>query len=237
MSKILANLERFRDLLRTPNLESLNMSLNDVHHPGLFSLVIGGIEPGHTVCCKAGAMWVVEEQGFKTEESTVLGVPFTVDGLYNKPQQFQINDMCQMVLREMISPKKNAFLFMWVTNKYLLKSQEIIKAWGFEYVACIVWKKKRMGGGLGGVVRISSEYLLFCRRGNLKAIGHIPESVIEAKRPYTNGYPCNSKKPEIFIELIESISPDGNKLELSARNNRIGWDVFGNECKNSIALL
>lgn len=204
MSKILEKLESFRDYLKTPNLESLEMSLADVHSPGLFSLVIAGTEPGkltrvfiasqdieqysvqlhshrypikltalkglighthvvnevktdfnidkplpgymlmsrfryksplnggsglsfdrdvqvdtkeyvipvgsmiymdeydvHTVCCQAGAIWVVEEQGFKTDESTVLGVPFTVDGLYNKPQQFQINDMCQTVLRQL----------------------------------------------------------------------------------------------------------------------------------------
>lgn len=113
MSKILEKLETFRGYLKTPNLDSLDMSLSDVHSPGLFSLVIAGTEPGkltrvymdekqvHTVCCQAGAIWVVEEQGFKTDESTVLGVPFTVDGLYNKPQQFQINDMCQTVLRQL----------------------------------------------------------------------------------------------------------------------------------------
>lgn len=131
---------------------------------------------------------------------------------------------------------KNAFLFMWVTNKYLLKAETVIKAWGFEYVACITWRKKKMGGGLGGVVRISSEYLLFCRRGNLKAIGNIPESVIEAKRPYVNGYPCHSKKPEVFAELIESVSPEGKRLEMFARNPRNGWDVFGNEVENSIEI-
>lgn len=131
---------------------------------------------------------------------------------------------------------KNAFLFMWVTNKYLLKAETVIRAWGFEYVACITWRKKKMGGGLGGVVRISSEYLLFCRRGNLKAVGNIPESVIEAKRPYVNGYPCHSKKPEVFAELIESVSPEGKKLEMFARNPRSGWDVFGNEVENSIVI-
>lgn len=130
----------------------------------------------------------------------------------------------------------DAFLFMWVTNKYLLKAEKVIKAWGFEYVACITWRKKRMGGGLGGVVRISSEYLLFCRRGNLKAIGNIPESVIEAKRPYVNGYPCHSKKPEIFAEMIESVSPAGKRLEMFARNPRNGWDVFGDEVEGSIEI-
>lgn len=132
--------------------------------------------------------------------------------------------------------EKDAFLFMWVTNKYLLKCEKVVNAWGFEFVACITWKKKRMGGGLGGVVRITSEHLLFCRRGNLKALANIPESVIEAKRPYVNGYPCHSKKPEEFAQIIEAISPPGNKLEMFAREPRKGWDSFGNEVENSIKI-
>ena len=129
----------------------------------------------------------------------------------------------------------NSFLFIWVTNKYLLQAAKVIEAWGFKYVSCITWKKKKMGGGLGGVVRVTSEHLLFCRRGNLKATGNIPESVIEAKRPYVNGYPCHSKKPEIFAEIINSLH-EGNKLEIFARSERTGWDVFGNEVINSIEL-
>lgn len=132
---------------------------------------------------------------------------------------------------------KDAFLFMWVTNKYLLESKKVIEAWGFKYVACITWKKKKMGGGLGGVVRISSEHLLFCRRGNLKAIGNIPESVIEAKRPYVNGYPCHSKKPDVFYELIESLVPSTSpKLEMFARNKRDGWNTWGNTVDNDIEI-
>ncbi len=149
-------------------------------------------------------------------------------------QTMTLEEMAEMPVKSIVS--KDAVLFMWVTNKYLLKAEKIINAWGFEYVACITWKKKRMGGGLGGVVRISSEYLLFCRRGNLKAVGNIPESVIEAKRPYVNGYPCHSKKPEIFAEMIENLFPNTRKLEMFARTARKGWDVFGNEVNNSITI-
>ncbi len=130
----------------------------------------------------------------------------------------------------------DAFLFMWVTNKYLLDCKPVIESWGFKFVACITWKKKRMGGGLGGVVRITSEHLLFCRRGSLKAIGTIPESVIDAKRQYVNGYPCHSKKPDCFAGMIESVSPTVPMLEMFARNSRVGWDVFGNEAPNSIVI-
>lgn len=132
---------------------------------------------------------------------------------------------------------RDAFLFLWVTNKYLLAVNEVIENWGFKYVATITWKKRKMGGGLGGVVRVTSEFLLFCRRGNLKATGIIPESVIEAKRPYVNGAPCHSKKPECFVELIESISPEGNRIELFARERRSGWDAWGNEVESDISLI
>lgn len=132
--------------------------------------------------------------------------------------------------------EKNSFLFIWVTNKYLLQCEKVINAWGFKFVACITWRKNKMGGGLGGTVRSTSEFLLFCRRGHLKAIGVIPESVIEAKRPYVNGKPAHSKKPEIFAKLIESVSPPGNYLEMFARSPRDGWDVFGDEVENSITI-
>lgn len=151
-------------------------------------------------------------------------------------QTMSVDDIANMNVKGVAS--KNAFLFMWVTNKYLLQCEKIINAWGFRYVACITWRKKKMGGGLGGVVKISSEYLLFCRRGNLKAAGSIPESVIDAKRPYVNGKPKHSKKPECFAEMIEEVSPaDANKLEMFARDSRNGWDVFGNEAPNSIITL
>ena len=54
----------------------------------------------HTMSCSKGSIWVVQEQGFEVEESKVLGVPFTVDGLYHTPGMFQINDKCQQVLKE-----------------------------------------------------------------------------------------------------------------------------------------
>lgn len=132
--------------------------------------------------------------------------------------------------------ERDSYLFMWVTNRYLLESAKVVNAWGFKYVACITWKKARMGGGLGGVVRVTSEHLLFCRRGNLRAVGVVPESVIEAKRPYVGGYPCHSKKPLCFIEMIERVSPPGRRLEMFARSRRDGWDVFGNQVDGSVVM-
>lgn len=129
----------------------------------------------------------------------------------------------------------NAHLYLWVTNQYLLQAETVIKAWGFKYSTALVWCKKPMGGGLGGTFRITTEFLLFATKGKLQSNRNVIGTWFEVKRQYVNGFPCHSKKPDFFYALIESVSP-GNKLELFARQQRDGWDVFGNEVENSIVL-
>ena len=45
----------------------------------------------------------------------------------------------------------------------------------------------------------------------------------------------HSKKPEFFQDLIETVS-DAPRLEMFARREREGWDVWGNEVESSVAL-
>lgn len=129
----------------------------------------------------------------------------------------------------------NAHLYIWVTNKFLPDVHRVIKSWGFKYSTTLVWCKKPFGGGLGGAYRITTEYLVFARRGNLKTQGTIKSSWFEVKRPYVEGAPCHSKKPDFFRNIIEEISP-GNKIELFARSRHDGWDAWGNEIESDITL-
>ena len=129
----------------------------------------------------------------------------------------------------------NSHLYMWVINKYLPEAFYIIKSWGFNYSTTITWAKNRMGGGLGGTFRITSEYLIFARKGNLKALKTNDSTWFNVKRQYENGAPKHSKKPDFFYELIEKTSP-GPRIELFARQKREGWDVWGNELENDIEL-
>lgn len=57
----------------------------------------------HTMSCSKGSIWIVEELGFSSESSIVLGIPFVLDGLYTPPSQFQINDKCQILRKELKS--------------------------------------------------------------------------------------------------------------------------------------
>lgn len=60
-----------------------------------------GTKEYHTMSCSKNSIWIVEELGFETQESSVLGIPFVIDGLYSEPAMFQINDKCQIVIREL----------------------------------------------------------------------------------------------------------------------------------------
>lgn len=53
----------------------------------------------HTVSCEAGTIWIVEELGFMSDSSRVLGKDFVVDNLYQRPSQYQINDAIQILTR------------------------------------------------------------------------------------------------------------------------------------------
>ena len=46
----------------------------------------------------------------------------------------------------------------------------------------------------------------------------------------------HSAKPEAFQDIVEQVSP-APRIELFARRQRMGWDSWGNECRNDVALV
>jgi N6-adenosine-specific RNA methylase IME4 len=144
-----------------------------------------------------------------------------------------VDDICSMPIKDMAD--KDAMLFLWVTNKHLPNAFKVIEAWGFKYSTCLTWAKKPMGGGLGGTFRIGHEHLIYATRGKAGAKGKVKGTVFDVKREYEGGYPCHSRKPKFFLDMIDELS-HGPKLELFARRERDGWDVYGNEVENSIEI-
>lgn len=129
----------------------------------------------------------------------------------------------------------DAHLYLWTTNGYLEAAFAVARAWGFLPSTTLVWAKNVMGGGMGGAYGISTEFVLFCRRGSLKAHGRVGGTWFNWKRPYKDGYPRHSAKPREFMTLVEEVSP-GPYLELFARDKREGWHSWGNEVESDVAL-
>lgn len=147
-----------------------------------------------------------------------------------------VDEISALPVRDLAAP--DSHLYLWTVNKYLGAAFEVVKAWGFAYSTTLVWRKKMMGGGLGGAYRINSEYVLFARRGTLASTGVVRGTVFDWKRPYDErGKPKHSAKPPEFVEMVEGMSP-GPYVELFSRERvpRLGWSYWGDESLGTAEL-
>lgn len=120
---------------------------------------------------------------------------------------------------------ENCHLYLWVTNNFMKDGFKVLDAWGFRYVTMITWMKDRMG--LGQYFRGISEHCLFGVKGNL------PYKTLDGKRQqgktgFTAPKSVHSRKPEEMRNMIELVSYEP-RIELFARTQSPGWDVWGNE--------
>jgi N6-adenosine-specific RNA methylase IME4 len=131
----------------------------------------------------------------------------------------------------------DARLFLWTTNRFLPAALgQVLPAWGFDYRQTLVWDK-RAGGSpfVASVAPNHAEYLLVAVRGNPPRSGSLQSSVVSVPAHPGGGHRRHSAKPEAFLDLVEAVSP-GPYLELFARRNRLGWDTWGNESLEHVAL-
>jgi len=132
-----------------------------------------------------------------------------------------IEQLCLLPIKSLV--EDDAVLFLWTTSPLLEESFSVIKAWGFEYKTSFVWDKVKHNFGHYNSVR--HEFLLVCTRGsctpdNLK----LHDSVQQIERTEKH-----SEKPEEFRSIIDEIYTHGKRIELFARAQHIGWDVWGNQ--------
>lgn len=117
-------------------------------------------------------------------------------------------------------PAENAHLYLWTTNRYLRSAFMVAEAWGFKPSQTLTWCKPPMGIGPGGAFSITTEFVLFCRRGSLAAEKRQESTWWQWPRGR------HSVKPSAFMDIVEQVSP-GPYAELFARQPRLGWDSWG----------
>lgn len=128
------------------------------------------------------------------------------------------NEICELP----IPAEDNAVLFLWVTSPLLEDSFKVIKAWGFKYKTSFIWDK--VAHSMGHYNSVRHEFLLICTRGSCTPdVPKLLDSVVSIERTE------HSVKPNEFREIIDTLYPIGNRLELFARRPAKGWDVWGNE--------
>jgi N6-adenosine-specific RNA methylase IME4 len=122
----------------------------------------------------------------------------------------------------------DAHLYLWCPDLHLVEGNgaRVARAWGFEPLRLIVWRKRNIG--LGHFPRPAHEAVMVCRRGRLPFAVRDVASVQDWKQPYANGHKIHSAKPDGLLDLVERASP-GPYLEMFARRARFGWDYWGDE--------
>ena len=197
-------------------------------------------------------MKTVEKKNFPVSESFLKVIPNKQYGaiLADPPWRFmnrtgkvapehkRLNRYDTMPLEEImdIPVKKvsgsSSHLYLWVPNALLQEGLAVLKAWGFQYKANLVWHKVRKDGGpdgrgVGFYFRNTTELVLFGVKGNMRTLppGRSQVNIIRSQKQE------HSRKPDELYNIIERCSP-GPYLEIFARGSRDGWDTFGDQAEN-----
>lgn len=132
----------------------------------------------------------------------------------------------------------DCILFLWVTFPILDKAFEVIKSWGFKYKTIgFTWIKlnkrnKKPFFGIGYWTKSNAEICLIATKGSpgkFKISNKVSSVILSLA---SSGF-CECL---LLSERITELLGDRPRIELFARNNSPGWDIWGNEVESSISL-
>ena len=156
-------------------------------------------------------------------------------GATSQYNTMSINEIAKLPLNNLAD--KNCALFLWTTFPYLDKQIKLIEGWGFEYKTLgFSWIKtnkkqtKKPYFGVGYYTKSNCEVCLLAVKGKMKPVSNKVSSVVIS--PISK----HSEKPNEVRDKIVELFGDLPRLEMFARKETNGWDVFGNEVENSIDL-
>lgn len=129
------------------------------------------------------------------------------------------------ILEKKIPSAEDAVLFLWATNPQLEFAIEVMNSWGFGYRTNLVWVKDIFG--TGHYFRGQHELLLLGIKGGMPP----PMEEVRSSSVLTSPRRGHSQKPEEVYDLIESMYPNREYLELFARptERREKWTYWGLE--------
>jgi N6-adenosine-specific RNA methylase IME4 len=138
----------------------------------------------------------------------------------------------------------HSILFLWATRRAFREGYAVAvaRAWGFEPSGELIWGLRNPGLGSRWIAN-DHEPVLVATRGPVAAsLRHIgePVGVYFWKQVYEYGpagvpQKKHSAKPPGFMEFVEQHTHEP-RLELFAREQRLGWDTWGDEALGHVTL-
>lgn len=141
-----------------------------------------------------------------------------------------LEDISRWPVADLADPR-GCLLVMWCTWPLVARGvhTDICRRLGFEPSSGGVWAKVTTNGlpcfGTGYVLRDACEPYIIARRGKRIPAGlkRTERNLILAERRE------HSRKPDAMHAMLERLLPDAQRVELFAREPRVGWDVWGNQ--------
>lgn len=156
-------------------------------------------------------------------------------GLKDKSHLYQTmkaQDIVGLPIKELVSD--DCVLFLWVMNSEIPLALDVIDSWGFKYkTVAFTWVKTTKNTyhfGGGNWTRSNPEICLLATKGKPKRMSaSVRNLCISPLREH-------SRKPDEVRDAIVQLCGDLPRVELFARQQHPGWDVWGNEVESDIQL-
>ncbi len=137
-----------------------------------------------------------------------------------------LDDIKALPVRDLAA--KDCALVMWATAPMLPRAIGLMADWGFIFKTSGAWAKQSKTGaswafGTGYLLRSAAEFWIVGTIGK-PAIGSrsVRNLIVAPTREH-------SRKPDDLHKSLEQLFPCERRCELFARQQREGWEVFGNE--------
>jgi N6-adenosine-specific RNA methylase IME4 len=122
--------------------------------------------------------------------------------------------------------QKDCILLLWATGAMQPQALEVMSAWGFTYKSQMIWRKTTLSGkvrmGTGYWARSMHEPVLIGCMGKPSKFRAFPSLFDGIAREH-------SRKPEEFYSLVDRCASGLRRADLFSRQNRSGFDSWGNE--------
>lgn len=134
-------------------------------------------------------------------------------------------DLAALPVSQLAAP--DCALFMWATAPMLPDAITLMKAWGFTFKSAGSWAKQSSTGekwafGTGYCFRSAAEFFLLGTIGKPKVMSRSVRNLIVS--PVRE----HSRKPDDLHANAQALFA-GPYAELFGREQRPGWDVWGNQ--------
>jgi N6-adenosine-specific RNA methylase IME4 len=131
------------------------------------------------------------------------------------------------LLGDTIAHEPHVVAFCWRVAAMQREALSLLNDCDLTIKTELVWEKLTKTGkpwfGLGRYVRASHEVCLIATRGRA-----FPE-VRNVRSRFAAPVREHSRKPDQFYAIVEAMYPNSRKIELFARQRRVGWESHGDQ--------